>query len=155
MSLGFPPTATGTTGPNNGLGKVYFYAHRLGYLPVQDGHYDSEKMSFTERTTNDILHVDYIKQDTPDVWKTCILGKSEGFTKPGVERLNDSIRDICLDNPRRTGPDTSRHPDVAGQHHLFRCAEAVFGKHRGRHFGPSRPPLGNQPLSGCLAVRRF
>ena len=49
-------------------------------------------MSFTERTTNDTLHVDYIKQDTPDAWKTFILDKSEGFTHPGVERLNDSIR---------------------------------------------------------------
>ena len=61
-------------------------------MPVQDGHYDSEKMSFTERTTSDALHVDYIKQDTPDAWKTFILDKSEGFTHPGVERLNDSIR---------------------------------------------------------------
>ena len=80
-------------GPNNGLGKVYFYTRHLGYIPaVQDGHYDPDKMSFTERTTNDTLHVDYIKQDTPDAWKTSILGKSEGFTHPGVERLNDSIR---------------------------------------------------------------
>ena len=79
-------------GPNNGLGRVYFYAHRLGYIPVQDGHYDPDKMSFTERTTSDVLHVDYIKQDTPGAWKTFILDKSEGFTHPGVERLNDSIR---------------------------------------------------------------
>ena len=52
-------------------------------------------MSFTERTTSDVLHVDYIKQDTPgaeQAWKTFILDKSEGFTHPGVERLNDSIR---------------------------------------------------------------
>ena len=74
---------------------MYFYAHRLGYVPVQDDHYDSEKISFTERTTSDVLHVDYIKQDTPgaeQAWKTFILDKSEGFTQPGVERLNDSIR---------------------------------------------------------------
>ena len=52
-------------------------------------------MSFTEQTTSDVLHVDYIKQDTPgseQAWKTFILDKSEGFTHPGVERLNDSIR---------------------------------------------------------------
>ena len=94
--FGVPPNSDWRIrGPNNGLGRVYFYAHRLGYVPVQDGHYDSEKMSFTERTTSDVLHVDYIKQDTPaaeQAWKTFIFDKSEGFTQPGVERLNDSIR---------------------------------------------------------------
>ena len=79
-------------GPNNGLGTVYFYAHRLGYVPARRGPYDPNKMSFTKQTSSDNLHIDYIRQDTPDAWKTFILDKSEGFTHPGVERLNDSIR---------------------------------------------------------------
>ena len=39
------------------------------------------------------MHVDYIQQENADyAWNTFILDKSEGFTRPGVERLNDSIR---------------------------------------------------------------
>ena len=52
-------------------------------------------MSFTQRTTNSVLHVDFIKQDAAGAgraWKTFILNKSYGFTHPGVERLNGSIR---------------------------------------------------------------
>ena len=79
-------------GPNNGLGLAYFYTRHFGYIPVQDGHFDPDKMSFTGTTTNDKLHVDYIAQGRPDAWKTSILDKSDGFTQPGVNRLNDSIR---------------------------------------------------------------
>ena len=52
-------------------------------------------MSFTKKTTNDVLHVDFIKQDATGAdkaWRTLILDRSQGFTRPGVERLNDSIR---------------------------------------------------------------
>ena len=52
-------------------------------------------MSFMKKTTNSLLHVDFIKQDFPgadEAWRTFILDKSDGFTQPGVERLNDSIR---------------------------------------------------------------
>lgn len=85
--------------PNNGLGRVYFYATHLGYVPINVGgdpdHYDPAQMSFTKRTTNSSLHIDYIRQDSPGAdiaWSTFILNKSDGFTKAGVERLNDSIR---------------------------------------------------------------
>ena len=40
-------------------------------------------------------HIDYIKQDAAGAdraWKSFILNKSDGFTHPGVGRLNDSIR---------------------------------------------------------------
>jgi hypothetical protein len=88
-----PHTDWRMKGPNHGLGKVYNYHTRMGYYPVPDrGDYDSAKMSFTKRTTNEVLHIDYISQDTGDFWTTFILGKSHGFTRPGVERLNDSIR---------------------------------------------------------------
>ena len=52
-------------------------------------------MSFTKETTDDIRHVEYIKQDAAGAdkaWKTFILNKSDGFTHPGAGRLNDSIR---------------------------------------------------------------
>ncbi len=85
--------------PNNGLGRVYFYATHRGYMPIYAGgdpdHYDPAQMSFTKKTTNSSLHIDYIRQDSPgadSAWSTFILSKSDGFTKAGVERLNDSIR---------------------------------------------------------------
>ena len=82
---------------NNGLGRVYFYSVIGGYRPVGgiNPGYNSSEMSFTKPTTNDSLHVDFITQDDPDAdyaWTTFVLDKSEGFTQPGVERINDSIR---------------------------------------------------------------
>jgi len=79
---------------NHGLGQVYDYWTNNGYHPVGDGEYDSSRMSFTKKTINEVLHVDYIAQDPQanNAWTTFILDKSTGFTRPGVERLNDSIR---------------------------------------------------------------
>jgi hypothetical protein len=81
---------------NNGLGRVYFY-WQDGYYPMANtsGHYIPSAMSFKNKTTDSVVHVDFIKQDIPGSdqgWKTFILDKSEGLTRPGVERLNDSIR---------------------------------------------------------------
>ena len=83
------------SGPNQGLGRVYNYNAYSGYRPFADEEYDSRDMSFTQRTTNSVLHVDFIKQDAAGAdkaWKTFILNQSEGFTRSGVERLNDSIQ---------------------------------------------------------------
>ena len=83
------------SGPNRGLRRVYNYWTNNGYHPVGGGEYNPRRMSFTKKTTNDSLHVDFIKQDNPgadSAWRTFILDKSKGFTHSGVERLNDSIR---------------------------------------------------------------
>ena len=95
-----PHTNWHVKGTNNGLGRVYNYASGKGYRPVGGtkparGIYYAAQMSFTKATTNHFIHVDFITQDFPDAdhaWTTFILDKSEGFTKPGVERINDSIR---------------------------------------------------------------
>ena len=90
-----PATDWRANGPNRGLGRVYNYWTNNGYHPVGNGEYDSSKMSFTRQTSNRYIHVDFIKQDAPNAdtaWGTFILDKSQGFTAPGVERLNDSIR---------------------------------------------------------------
>ena len=79
-------------GVNRGLGKVFNYWTHMGYHVVGRGEYDSAKMSFTKTTTNDVLHVDYIAQTGSDGWNTFVLDRSEGLTRPGVERINDSIR---------------------------------------------------------------
>ena len=43
------------------------------------------------------LHTDYIKQEdnVKDAWTTFILDNSKGFTRAGVERINESIRTYC------------------------------------------------------------
>ena len=82
------------SGPNQGFGPVYYYWTRFGYIKVGDGEYDPKEMSFTHPTEGLITHVDYIKQETDAVsraWRLFILDKSNGFTCPGVNRLNDSI----------------------------------------------------------------
>ena len=43
--------------------------------------------------------------DISGAWTTFVLEKSEGFTQAGVERINGSIRRICLGNLRGAGPD--------------------------------------------------
>ncbi|KAI0218561.1 hypothetical protein LSAT2_029756, partial [Lamellibrachia satsuma] len=62
----------------------------MGYQPiVGDGdpkYYDPA--SFTKT----VLFVDYIAQDPEVSLATFILNKSAGFYQPGVERLDDSIR---------------------------------------------------------------
>ena len=40
------------------------------------------------------LHIDYISQQHR-AWSTFILDKSNGFTRPGVERINESICTYC------------------------------------------------------------
>lgn len=43
------------------------------------------------------IHIDYLKQEdaVKDVWTTFILDTSEGFTRAGIERINESIRTYC------------------------------------------------------------
>ena len=93
-----PATDWRANGPNHGLGQVYFYVSHTGYRPIygvgDPNHYDPSRMSFSQNTTNSIVHVDYIAQgpEADEAWSTFILDKSQGFIAPGVEQLNDSIR---------------------------------------------------------------
>ena len=81
-----------------GLGLIYNYWTGAGYHPLDKGtEYDSKDYSFTQTTTNDILHIDYIAQgpEAKNAWSTFILDNSNGFTKAGIERINDSILTYC------------------------------------------------------------
>ena len=51
-------------------------------------------MTFTEYNKGKLL-IDYISQQHRNAWSTFILDKSNGFTRPGVERINESIRTYC------------------------------------------------------------
>ena len=82
---------------SGGLGTVYQYRH--GYQPK--GSWNRKRMRFqpdSSLSANSSLwsreHVDYIGQgpEADEAWSSFILDKSQGFTSPGVERLNDSIR---------------------------------------------------------------
>ena len=66
-----------------------------GYHPLSGADYDKKRYSFTQTTTNTLLHINYIAQSFPKAWTTFILDKSDGFTRPGVERINESIRTYC------------------------------------------------------------
>ena len=77
---------------NQGLGTMYNYWTMDGYHPLSGAEYDKKKRySFTQTITNTLLHIDYIAQSFPKACTTFILDKSDGFTRPGVERINESI----------------------------------------------------------------
>ena len=104
-------------GPNQGMGEIYTYDKRY----AGDKHYSEYKHTFDPHkvtfdkvpdlkwipsdafsqvfTPNkghwskpDKKQIAHIKQLKEDYWKTFILDKSDGFTKPGVVRINDSLR---------------------------------------------------------------
>ena len=79
---------------NGGLGIIFNYITRTGYQPLKGFSYDAHQMSFTEYNKGK-LHIDYISQQHRNAWSTFILDKSNGFTRPGVERINESIRTYC------------------------------------------------------------
>ena len=63
-----------------------------GYNPPEVGKYDPNSPRLQKLLG---IRGTYATQDTPGAdtaWKTFILNKSDGFTRPGVDRLNDSIR---------------------------------------------------------------
>ena len=100
VSLGCPHTLIGAlkaqtmgseefTSMPPSLGTCLFMA--LGTQPITT----RPECRFTKQMTNEVFHVDFIKQDAPhaeETWSTFILDKSQGFTRSGIERLNDSIR---------------------------------------------------------------
>jgi len=81
---------------NNGLGTIFQYWTNDGYHKL-DTTYDEKSMSFTDYNSATKRHIDYITQgpEADNAWSTFILDNSKGFTKAGVERINDSIRTYC------------------------------------------------------------
>ena len=70
---------------NKGMGSLFLYAVGNPY----DGSYVKGITSFNTRSRVPLL---YIKQKHSNAWTGFILDTSQGFTRAGVERLNDSIR---------------------------------------------------------------
>ena len=80
-------------GDNGGLGTMYNYVSNIGYRPLKGVTYISSKFQFIEQTTSDAIKIDYVKQDLAmEGWKQFMIEESQGFTKAGIIRLDDSIR---------------------------------------------------------------
>ena len=84
-----------TQSDNQGLGRIYNYRTNSGYHPFDVGaEYDNKSYSFTQATTNEKIHIYYIAQgsESTDACTTFVLDNASGFTRAGVERINESIR---------------------------------------------------------------
>ena len=80
-------------GENGGLGTMYNYHTNLGYRPIHWRHYDPNSTKFIKQSTNEVLKIDYVKQDAAtEGWKQFIPQTSQGFTAAGAVRIDDSIR---------------------------------------------------------------
>ena len=82
-------------GDNGGLGTMYNYTTNFGYRPLRKSwqHYNSTHFKFSNQSGNDFIKIDYIKQDAAaEGWKQFIPETSSEFTRAGVVRLDDSIR---------------------------------------------------------------
>ena len=113
---------------NQGLGRIYNYWTGAGYHPFDKGvKYDKKEYSFTHATTNDILHIDYIAQSTEatKAWTTFILDNSNGFTRAGVERINDSIRTYCW---AILGSQSQTNTDILGTGTAFDAQKQFLAK---------------------------
>jgi len=79
-------------GDNSGLGTIYNYTSYKGYHPHSGVSYNSKDYQFIVKSTN-VNKIDYIKQDAAtEGWKQFFLEMSNGFTRSGFVRLDDSIR---------------------------------------------------------------
>ena len=80
-------------GENGGLGTMYNYWTNMGYHPVDWRHYDPKTTQFISQSTNEVLKIDYVRQDAAiEGWKQFIPPTSRGFTRAGSVRIDDSIR---------------------------------------------------------------
>ena len=80
-------------GDNGGLGTMYNYWTNRGYRPLSGTQYNPNRHQFISQTTSDVLKIDYIYQEAAsEGWKQFIPSKSDGFTRSGAVRIDDSIR---------------------------------------------------------------
>ncbi len=93
--------------PNNGAGYMYNENNKKSSQQYDPNNYSFEHPSgqiyyeffqkkygarYGQGFGPNIYHVNKIAQDIDDGWNRFILQKSIGFTRAGIERLNDSIR---------------------------------------------------------------
>ena len=93
-------------GNSGGLGTMYNYATRMGYMPLTGKPYDPSRFQFIPQSTNTVIKIDYISQsEAADGWVQFILEKSLGFTRQQnfVDLLESNIKSLfsllLLQNP--------------------------------------------------------
>lgn len=71
---------------NQGLGTLYNYWTNDGYHPLGGVQWDNKSYSFTQRTTNEKMHIDYTSQgsEAPKAWSTLVIDNAKGFTRAGL-----------------------------------------------------------------------
>jgi len=80
-------------GDNGGLGTMYNYWTNIGYRPLRGTQYNPNKYKFIDQSTSEARKIDYVYQETAaEGWKQFIPSKSDGLTRPGAVRIDDSIR---------------------------------------------------------------
>lgn len=80
-------------GDNGGLGTMYNYWTYSGYHALRETQYDPNRYQFINQSADGVIKIDYVAQDAAgDGWKQFIPEKSEGFTRAGAVRIDDSIR---------------------------------------------------------------
>ena len=80
-------------GDNGGLGTMYNYWTNRGYKPLRGVPYNPKKFQFIEQSSSEAIKIDYVYQEAAaEGWKQFIPVKSDGFTRSGAVRLDDSIR---------------------------------------------------------------
>ena len=85
-------------GENGGLGTMFNYASRIGYVPKHAA-YNPKRFQFNVKTTNEVEKIDYISQESAiDGWKQFVLEHSNGFLKTGV-MLADTLSTNRTCNP--------------------------------------------------------
>ena len=95
---------------NGGLGVIFNYITGTRYQPLKGFSYDARQMSSTDYNKGK-LHIDYISQQHRNAWSTFILDKSNSLTRPGVERIYESIRTYCW---AILGPQSQIKSDILG-----------------------------------------
>jgi len=80
-------------GDDGGLGTMYNYRSNLEYRAECEENYNPNRFQFVDNSRGQIVKINCIKQDAAiDGWTQFIPETSSKFTRAGVVRLNDSIR---------------------------------------------------------------
>jgi hypothetical protein len=72
---------------------MYNYWTNNGYHPIRGVPYNPNRFKFIDQTTSEAIKIDYVYQEAAsEGWKQFIPVKSNGFTRSGAVRIDDSIR---------------------------------------------------------------
>jgi len=72
---------------------ITIYRRNVGYRAEREENYNPNRFQFVDNSRGQIVKIDYIKQDAAlDGWTQFIPETSSEFTRAGIVRLDDSVR---------------------------------------------------------------